>query len=248
LHKTFSIPHGGGGPGMGPICVKQHLAKYLPGHALLPGVEGPVQAACAYGQAGVASVPWMFIRMLGTSGLTSSAELAILNANYMMERLGPYYPSKSLNKDGRCSHEFVIDLNPVRQATGISEEDFAKRLMDYGFHAPTMSWPIHRTLMIEPTESETKAELDRFCDALIQMHAEVKRVESGEWARDNNPFVNAPHPQAVVCADEWPYPYSRQEAAYPLPWVQQDKFWPTVSRIDGAKGDTTLVLSYKDVQ
>jgi glycine dehydrogenase len=249
LHKTFSIPHGGGGPGLGPICMKAHLAKYAPGHRAL-GLESPeggCQSAAPYGQAGIAAIPWMFTVMLGSSGLRQSSELAILNANYMMERLKPYYKSVSLGRKGRCSHEFVLDMNDIRASTGITEADFAKRLSDYGFHAPTMSWPVPRSLMIEPTESEDKGELDRFCDAFISMHAEVKRVESGEWPKDNNPLVNAPHTQDMVCANEWKYPYTRDEAAFPLPFVREKKFWPTVSRVDDAYGDKVLQTTWRDV-
>jgi glycine dehydrogenase len=249
LHKTFSIPHGGGGPGLGPICMKAHLAKYAPGHRAL-GLESPeggCQSAAPYGQAGIAAIPWMFTVMLGSSGLRQSSELAILNANYMMERLKPYYKSVSLGRKGRCSHEFVLDMNDIRASTGITEADFAKRLSDYGFHAPTMSWPVPRSLMIEPTESEDKGELDRFCDAFISMHAEVKRVESGEWPKDNNPLVNAPHTQDMVCANEWKYPYTRDEAAFPLAFVREKKFWPTVARVDDAYGDKVLQTTWRDV-
>jgi glycine dehydrogenase len=185
--------------------------------------------------------------MLGSSGLKACAEVAVLNANYMMARLKPYYTTKSLGKEGRCSHEFVLDLSSIRQATGISESDFAKRLMDYGFHAPTMSWPVPRSLMIEPTESEPQHELDRFCDALIHMHGEVKRVESGEWAKDNNPIVNAPHSMNVVCNDDWNRPYTREEAAFPLPWVKAKKFWPQNGRIDDVYGDKVLCVTWNDM-
>jgi len=249
LHKTFSIPHGGGGPGLGPICCKSHLAPHLPGHRVL-GLEGPqgaVQSGAPFGQAGIACIPWMFINMLGSKGLTACAEVAVLNANYMMARLKPYYTTKSLGKEGRCSHEFVLDLSSIRQATGISESDFAKRLMDYGFHAPTMSWPVPRSLMIEPTESEPQHELDRFCDALIQIHGEVKRVESGEWPKDNNPIVNAPHSMNVVCNDDWSRPYTREEAAFPLPWVKAKKFWPQNGRIDDVYGDKVLCVTWNDM-
>jgi glycine dehydrogenase len=250
LHKTFSIPHGGGGPGMGPICVKEHLAKHLPGHRMLEnGPEGGSNAAAPYGQAGIAVIPWMFAVMLGTQGLKASSEHAILNANYMMERLKPYFKSVSIGpKGGRCSHEFVLDLNDIRTATGVTESDIAKRLMDYGYHAPTMSWPVPRSLMIEPTESEDKAELDRFCDAMIAIKKEVDRVASGEWPKDNNPLVNAPHPQSVICGSEWAYPYTREEAAFPLPWVADAKFWPSTSRIDDSYGDRVLQLSLRDLE
>jgi len=245
LHKTFSIPHGGGGPGMGPICVKQHLAPYLAGHHHGgDNRKGSVQSAVAVGQAGVASVPWMFITMLGSQGLKESAELAILNANYMMQRLAPHFTIKHQNKQGRCSHEFILDLAPIRAASGITEEDFAKRLMDYGYHAPTMSWPVPRSLMIEPTESEDKAELDRFCDSLIQMRAEAAKVESGEWPKDDNPLVNAPHTQKAVCANEWTRPYSRDVAAFPLDFVRKNKIWPGAGRLDGPHGDKNLILKW----
>jgi glycine dehydrogenase len=250
LHKTFSIPHGGGGPGLGPICVKSHLAPYLPGHRELgkESAEGGCQAAAPYGQAGIAAIPWMFTVMLGSQGLKQSSEIAILNANYRMERLKPYYKSVSLGRKGRCSHEFVLDMNDVRATTGITEADFAKRLMDYGFHAPTMSWPVPRSLMIEPTESEDKGELDRFCDAFISLYKEVKRVESGEWPKDNNPIVNAPHTQEMVCGNEWPYPYTRDEAAFPLSYVKEKKFWPTVARVDDAYGDKVLQTTWMDIK
>lgn len=246
LHKTFSIPHGGGGPGMGPICVKSHLAPYLPGHRYNGDQrQGPSQSAVAVSQAGVATVPLMFITMLGAEGLKASAEFAILNANYMMQRLAPHFKIKNVNKNGRCAHEFILDMAPIREATGITEEDFAKRLMDYGFHAPTMSWPVPRSLMIEPTESEDKAELDRFCDALIQMRAEAAKVESGEWPKDNNPLVNAPHTQKAVCSDAWDRPYSRDVAAFPLEFIRDAKVWPGVGRMDSVWGDKNLVLRWK---
>ena len=244
LHKTFSIPHGGGGPGMGPICARAHLGPFLPGHCEERGLPqtGSVSSA-PYGQAGIAAIPWMFITMLGARGLTESAKQAILNANYMASRLKNHYPMPFLNRQGRCSHEFIIDVSEIKEKSGVGEEDIAKRLMDYGFHAPTMSWPVHASLMIEPTESENVAELDRFVDAMISIRGEIRKIETGKWDKLNNPLKNAPHTQATVCASDWPYNYSREEAAFPLPWIQErGKFWPSVSRVSNTVGDKTLVL------
>merc|ERR1719487_846338 len=249
LHKTFSIPHGGGGPGMGPICVRKHLTPFLPNHSVVAppsggGTLGAVSAA-PWGQAGIACIPWMFITMLGEQGIRRSAEYAILNANYMRERLAPYYNVLSKNKNGRCSHEFIIDIEAIRRSTGIVEEDIAKRLIDYGFHAPTMSWPVHHSLMIEPTESENKEELDRFCDAMLLIREEIKKIETGEWDPEDNPLKNAPHTQKKVISSEWPHKYSREEAAFPAPWVhERGKFWPTCGRVSDTYGDRNLVLTH----
>eukprot|EP00747_Dinoflagellata_sp_TGD_P167229 gnl/TRDRNA2_/TRDRNA2_191258_c0_seq1.p1 gnl/TRDRNA2_/TRDRNA2_191258_c0~~gnl/TRDRNA2_/TRDRNA2_191258_c0_seq1.p1 ORF type:complete len:1003 (+),score=230.68 gnl/TRDRNA2_/TRDRNA2_191258_c0_seq1:45-3053(+) len=246
LHKTFSIPHGGGGPGMGPICCRKHLQPYLPGHSIVQPMSGgslSAVSAAPYGQAGIAAIPWMFITMLGSKGVTDSAKVAILNANYMKAKLAPYYDIVATNKNNRCSHEFIIDISKVKPKTGVSEEDIAKRLQDYGFHAPTMSWPVPHSLMVEPTESEDKAELDRFCEAMILIHKEIKKIESGEWPQDDNPLKMAPHTQFEVCATEWTHPYSREEAAFPAPWVEKrGKFWPTVARVDNSLGDRKLKL------
>ena len=236
LHKTFSIPHGGGGPGLGPICVKSHLAPFLPGE----GRVGNVSSA-PYGQAGIAVIPWMFIEMLGPEGLKQCAIHAILNANYMMTRLSKHFPMKQTH--GRCSHEFIIDLAEIKASTGVTEEDIAKRLIDYGFHAPTMSWPVPNSLMVEPTESESKDELDRFCDSLISIKGEIDLIKSGKWTRDDNPLKNAPHTQQAVCASEWLHPYSREVAAFPLSWIsERGKFWPSVARVSNVIGDRNLIL------
>merc|ERR1712048_1274524 len=248
LHKTFSIPHGGGGPGLGPICVRGHLAPFLPGHNVVQpssgGSLGPVSAA-PYGQAGIAAIPWMFIAMLGAEGVTDSAKIAILNANYMKARLAPHFKMYASNSNNRCAHEFIIDCSEIRANSGIVEEDIAKRLQDYGFHAPTMSWPVAHSLMVEPTESEEKAELDRFCDAMVSIAKEIEKISDGTWPRDDNPLKNAPHPQHEVCATEWNHCYTREEAAYPAPWVHtRGKFWPTVSRVDNSYGDRQLKLKF----
>jgi len=248
LHKTFSIPHGGGGPGLGPICVRKHLMPHLPGHGVRQpssgGTMGAVSAA-PWGQAGIACIPWMFCTMLGQEGVTDSARYAILNANYMKARLEPYFDVVATNKNNRCAHEFILDCSEIQTSSGIVEEDIAKRLQDYGFHAPTMSWPVPHSLMIEPTESEDKAELDRFCDAMIMIREECRKIEKGEWPKDDNPVKMAPHCQSEVCADEWTHPYSREEAAFPAPWTnKRGKFWPTVARVDNSLGDRKLKLKF----
>jgi glycine dehydrogenase len=246
LHKTFSIPHGGGGPGLGPICVRGHLAPHLPNHCVVsPSSGGDMAAVSAapYGQAGIASIPWMFSTMLGVQGITDSARIAILNANYMKERLSSHFTVCATNKNNRCAHEFIIDCSDIKTSSGIGEEDIAKRLQDYGFHAPTMSWPVPHSLMIEPTESEDKAELDRFCDAMISIREECKKIADGTWPLDDNPLKNAPHTQAEVCATEWTHPYTREEAAFPVAWLlPRGKFWPSVARVDNSLGDRKLVL------
>ena len=248
LHKTFSIPHGGGGPGMGPICARAHLGPFLPGHVEEPSLPatGSVSAA-PYGQAGIAAIPWMFISMLGSRGLTESGKQAILNANYMASRLKGHYPMPYLNKNGRCSHEFIIDVSEIKEKAGIAEEDIAKRLMDYGFHAPTMSWPVHASLMIEPTESENIEELDRFVEAMISIREEIRKIETGEWDKTDNPLKNAPHTQSMVCASEWSHQYSRETAAFPLAWIKErGKFWPSVARVNNQLGDKNLVLTLRE--
>jgi glycine dehydrogenase len=245
LHKTFAIPHGGGGPGMGPICVNDKLAPFLPGHPALPAVanqSGAVSAA-PYGSASILLISYGYIRMLGAAGIRRSTEYAILNANYMKTRLEPYYKILYTGKHGTCAHEFIVDLRPFKISAGIEGEDVAKRLIDYGFHAPTMSFPVAGTIMIEPTESEDKAELDRFCDALISIHAEIKAIETGTANITDNPLKNAPHTQAEICADEWLHPYTRQEAAFPLWYVTQHKFWPSVARVNNTHGDRNLVCT-----
>jgi glycine dehydrogenase len=247
LHKTFCIPHGGGGPGVGPIAVAPHLVAYLTGHAVVaPGdarrQEGAVSAA-PWGSASILVIPWMYIAMLGGEGLTEATETAILNANYMTTQLAPHFKVLYRGHSDLVAHEFILDVRSWKQTAGIEVEDIAKRLMDYGFHAPTISFPVPGTMMIEPTESESKEELDRFCDALIAIHGEMQRVASGEWPRDNNPLKNAPHTAAVVSSDEWDRPYSRELAAYPGPWLREHKFWPYVGRIDSVYGDRNLICS-----
>ncbi len=247
LHKTFCIPHGGGGPGVGPIAVAAHLAEYLPGHAVIaPGEarrnEGAVSAA-PWGSASILVISWMYIAMLGAEGLTRATQTAILNANYMAGRLEPYFKVLYQGNSGLIAHEFILDPRPWKQKAGIEVEDIAKRLMDYGFHAPTISFPVPGTMMIEPTESESKEELDRFCAALIAIHGEMTRIAEGEWPRDNNPLKHAPHTALVVTANEWNRPYGREEAAYPLPYLREHKFWPYVGRIDNVHGDRNLVCS-----
>ncbi|MBU2145159.1 MAG: aminomethyl-transferring glycine dehydrogenase [Alphaproteobacteria bacterium] len=242
LHKTFCIPHGGGGPGIGPIGVKAHLAPFLPGHVTTGGA--PAVAAAPYGSASILPITWMYIRMMGASGLKQATEMAILNANYMAARLAGHYPVLFKGRNGRVAHECILDTRILKESAGIGVEDVAKRLIDYGFHAPTMSWPVAGTLMVEPTESEPKHELDRFCEAMISIAGEAKRVEAGEWPRDDNPLVNAPHTASETLAGEWKHPYSRLEAASPAGDPESTaKYWPPVSRIDNVAGDRNLVCS-----
>ncbi len=246
LHKTFAIPHGGGGPGMGPICVNDKLAPYLPGHSINNNDSNAVSAA-PMGSASILLISYAYIKMLGAKGLELATSYAILNANYMKARLEKAYPILYTGKNGTCAHEFIIDLRPFKASAGIEAEDVAKRLIDYGFHAPTMSFPVPGTIMIEPTESEDKAELDRFCDALLSIHAEIKAIENGSYDKVDNPLKNAPHTQHVICADEWKYAYSRQVASFPLPYVQQNKFWPSVARVNNTHGDRNLVCTCEPV-
>ena len=244
LHKTFCIPHGGGGPGMGPIGVAAHLAPFLPGHPLVDcgGARaiGPVSAA-PYGSALVLAISWMYIAMMGGEGLTAATEVAILNATYMAKRLGEHVPILFVGARGRVAHEFILDLRPFKASAGIEAEDVAKRLMDYGFHAPTMSFPVPGTLMIEPTESESKRELDRFCDSMIAIRQEIREIEEGRLDRASNPLKHAPHTATAVTADAWNRPYPRERGAFPLDWVRDGKFWPAVARIDNVYGDRNLV-------
>jgi glycine dehydrogenase len=251
LHKTFAIPHGGGGPGMGPIAVNDRLAPYLPGHPVVQGVGGddaigPV-AAAPFGSASILLISWAYIAMLGPDGLRRASQTAILNANYMARRLGAHYDVLFAGNAGLVAHEFIIDLRPFQRA-GVTAEDVAKRLIDYGFHAPTMSFPVAGTLMIEPTESESKAELDRFCDAMIAIRAEIQQVELGLLDRDDNPLKNAPHTAAAVTAEDWTHPYTREQAAWPAPWTREAKFWPAVGRVDNAFGDRNLVCACPPVE
>jgi glycine dehydrogenase len=246
LHKTFCIPHGGGGPGMGPIGVKAHLAPFLPNHPLVQvggkSSSGPVSAA-PWGSSSILPISWMYIIMMGAEGLMEATKVAILNANYMAKRLDPYYPVLFKGTSGLVAHECILDLRHLKKTAGIEVEDIAKRLIDYGFHAPTVSWPVPGTIMIEPTESESKAELDRFCEALISIRAEVAEIEAGQSDRLDNPLKNAPHTADVVTGDDWSHPYSRQKAAFPASWTKESKFWPAVGRIDNAYGDRNLVCS-----
>jgi glycine dehydrogenase len=244
LHKTFCIPHGGGGPGMGPIGVAAHLAPFLPdrSHAKGDMKVGAISAA-PFGSASILTIPWMYIRMMGADGLTKATEIAILNANYIARRLDAYFPVLFKGSSGLVAHECIVDLRHFKATTA---EDVAKRLMDYGFHAPTLSFPVPGTLMIEPTESESKAELDRFCETMISIHGEIKAVESGAADKLNNVLKNAPHPASVVCADAWDRPYTREQAAFPAPWLREHKFWPAVGRIDNVWGDRNLFCSCVD--
>jgi len=257
LHKTFAIPHGGGGPGMGPICVKAHLAPYLPGHVALSepvphkaGVEGSnagAVSAAPYGSASILLISYAYIRLLGAAGVQRATEYAILNANYMKARLEKDFDILYTDENGTCAHEFIVDLRPFKNTAGIEAEDVAKRLMDYGFHAPTMSFPVPGTIMIEPTESEDKAELDRFCDAMLSIRQEIRAVEEGNADKADNPLKNAPHTQQVVTADEWNHAYTRQQAAFPLYYVTLNKFWPSVSRINNTYGDRNLICTCEPV-
>jgi len=243
LHKTFCIPHGGGGPGVGPIGVAAHLVPFLPGHSVIPtGGDTPIGevSQAPWGSASINVISWMYIAMMGPDGLVDATKVAILNANYIAARLEPYFPVLYKGSTGRVAHECILDVRDWKTRAGVEVEDICKRLMDYGFHAPTMSWPVAGTIMIEPTESESKAELDRFCDAMISIHGELRAIETGESDRENNPLVNAPHTAAAVTADTWDRPYSRQQGAYPAPWLLEHKFWPKVARIDNVFGDRNV--------
>ena len=245
LHKTFAIPHGGGGPGMGPICVAEHLSPFLPGHPNLTNSDRSISAisAAPFGSAGILPISWGYIAMLGNNGLRKASQVAILNANYMAKRLEKDYKVLYQGSNKTSAHEFIIDLRDLKHETGISDEDVAKRLIDYGFHAPTMSWPVPGTLMIEPTESEALVELDRFCDAMISIKREIEDVVSGKFDSKDNPLINAPHTALAVMSDSWEHKYSRQIAAYPAPWLKEHKYWPSVRRVDNAYGDRNLVCT-----
>ena len=246
LHKTFSIPHGGGGPGMGPICVAEHLAPFVPGHPVhSSGGEkaiGPI-ASAPWGSASILLISWAYIALLGKDGVRRASEVAILNANYMARRLEGYFDVLYRGPSGRVAHEFILDLRPFRKSAGITDEDVAKRLMDYGFHAPTMSFPVVGTMMVEPTESESKKELDRFCDALISIRGEIQEIEAGQMDRSDNPLKNAPHTTAVLVSEDWSHAYTREKAVFPAPWARENKFWPSVGRVDSAFGDRNLVCA-----
>jgi glycine dehydrogenase len=244
LHKTFCIPHGGGGPGVGPVVARAHLAPFLPGHPLqpvAPGGVGPV-AAAPWGSAGILVISWAYITLMGGDGLRDATANAILNANYIARRLHEHFPVLYRGEHGDVAHECILDLRPITKATGVTVDDVAKRLIDYGFHAPTMSFPVAGTLMVEPTESESKRELDRFCDAMIAIRGEIDRVASGDWPRADNPLHHAPH-TADDLAGEWAHPYSREEAVFPTPLLRTQKYFPPVSRIDSAYGDRNLMCS-----
>jgi len=240
LHKTFCIPHGGGGPGMGPIAVAAHLKDFLPDRT------GPV-AAAPYGSALILPISWMYIRMMGAGGIRRATEVAILNANYIAARLERYFPVLYTGTHGRVAHECILDLRKLKETCGVSAEDVAKRLMDYGFHAPTLSFPVADTLMVEPTESESKDELDRFCDAMIAIHGELEKIRAGRWDRADNPVKNAPH-TALELAGDWKHGYSREDAAYPKPWLRAAKYWPPVKRIDNVAGDRNLVCTCPPIE
>jgi glycine dehydrogenase len=251
LHKTFCIPHGGGGPGIGPVAVRSHLAGYLPNHPLVPeagpeGGVGPISGA-PWGSAGILPIPWAYVRLMGPDGLTEATQVALLAANYVARRLTAHFPVLYSGHDGLVAHECILDIRPITKATGVTGEDIAKRLIDYGFHAPTMSFPVAGTLMIEPTESEDLAELDRFCEAMIAIKGEIDQVAAGDWPVESSPLRGAPHTAAALLGD-WDAPYGREAAAYPLRTlrtgsVHADKYWPPVRRIDGGYGDRNLACS-----
>ena len=251
LHKTFCIPHGGGGPGMGPIGVAPQLVPFLPGHPVTglggPHAIGPISAA-PYGSASILTISWVYIALMGGAGLKRATEVAILNANYMAHRLAGHYDVLFTGANGRVAHEFILDCRPFQASANVTVEDIAKRLIDYGFHAPTMSWPVTGTLMVEPTESESKAELDRFCDALISIRQEIREVEQGKLDRTDNPLKHAPHTASVVTSDQWDHKYGRERAAFPAPWLRDAKFWPFVGRIDNPYGDRNLVCTCAPVE
>jgi glycine dehydrogenase len=245
LHKTFCIPHGGGGPGMGPIGVAEHLAPFLPGHPVVPCGRGNdaigAVSAAPFGSPLILPISWAYIRMMGGPGLTLATKVAILNANYMAHRLRDHYPVLYTGRGGTVAHECIIDPRPMKAGSGVEAGDIAKRLMDYGFHAPTVSFPVAGTLMIEPTESESKAELDRFCDALIGIREEIREIETGLLDRHDNPVKRAPHTADVVISDAWDRGYARERAAFPAPWTREHKFWPAVGLVESAAGDRNLI-------
>ncbi|MGH7997681.1 MAG: aminomethyl-transferring glycine dehydrogenase, partial [Opitutaceae bacterium] len=249
LHKTFCIPHGGGGPGMGPIAAAAHLAPFLPGHPVVPPFppgslaanNGAVSAA-PWGSASILTISWMYIRMMGAEGLAAATRAAILNANYLAKRLEAHFPVLYRGRNGLVAHECILDLREWKKH-GVEVEDAAKRLIDYGYHAPTMSFPVPGTFMVEPTESETKAELDRFCEAMIAIRGEIQEIAEGRADRADNLLKGAPHTAAVVCAERWDRPYSRERAAFPAAWTRASKFWPAVGRVDNVYGDRNLACS-----
>jgi glycine dehydrogenase len=247
LHKTFCIPHGGGGPGVGPVAARAHLRRFLPNHPLQPAAgpasgPGPVSAA-PWGSASILPISWAYIRLMGPDGLRRATQVAILNANYIARRLGEHYPVLYTGQNGLVAHECILDLRPITKQTGVTVEDVAKRLIDYGLHAPTMSFPVAGTLMVEPTESEDLGEIERFCEAMIQIRSEIDRVAAGEWPADDNPLVGAPHTAEMLTVSEWPHAYTREEACYPVPGLRRMKYWSPVRRIEGAYGDRHLVVT-----
>jgi glycine dehydrogenase len=259
LHKTFAIPHGGGGPGMGPICVNEKLKPYLPGHvnSVVTGLHvagdgqsstaGHAVSAAPFGSASILLISYAYIKMLGAEGLTNATRYAILNANYMKARLEKYYKILYSGTNGTCAHEFIVDLRPFKASAGIEAEDVAKRLMDYGFHAPTLSFPVPGTIMVEPTESEDKAELDRFCNAMISIYEEIQAIEEGKADKVDNALKNAPHTQQVIIADDWKHAYTRNQAAFPLPYTRENKFWPSIARVNNTYGDRNLICTCEPV-
>src|SRR5262245_297096 len=246
LHKTFCIPHGGGGPGLGPLCVAAPLAPFLPGHPVVRtgGAQGtgPVSAA-PWGSPSILVISYAYIRMMGTAGLTLATEVAILNANYIASRLADHFPVLYRGARGRVAHECILDLRGLKKSAGVEVEDVAKRLMDYGFHAPTVSFPVAGTMMVEPTESEPKAELDRFCEAMIAIREEIREIEEGRQPRENNRLKNAPHTARVIASSEWNRPYARERAAFPATWTLHHKFWPSVGRLNNVLGDRNLICA-----
>jgi glycine dehydrogenase len=244
LHKTFCIPHGGGGPGVGPVCVVEDLVPFLPGHATggQAATVGAVSAA-PLGNAAVLPISWMYIRMMGADGLKAATETAILSANYISARLADHYPTLYASQNGHVAHECILDLRGLKDTSGVMAEDVAKRLIDYGFHAPTLSFPVPNTLMVEPTESEPLAELDRFIDAMVAIRGEIRRIEEGVWPQDNNPLKNAPHTAVTLAASDWPHPYSREVAVFPLAALKQAKYWSPIGRVDNVYGDRNLYCS-----
>jgi glycine dehydrogenase len=246
LHKTFCIPHGGGGPGVGPIGVAAHLVPFLPGH--VANDSGNAVSAAPEGSASILPITWMYIRMMGAKGLREATQMAILNANYIAHRLDPYFPVLYRGGQGHVAHECILDTRGVKESADVGVEDIAKRLIDYGFHAPTMSWPVAGTLMIEPTESEPKAELDRFIDAMIAIRAEIARIEKGEWEKGDNPLTHAPHTADALLGDSWSHPWSRREAADPARRGLSAKYWPPVGRVDNVHGDRNLVCACPPVE
>jgi glycine dehydrogenase len=249
LHKTFCIPHGGGGPGVGPVAARSHLAPFLPGHPLDPDLPGghPVSSA-PYGSASILPITWAYLRMMGAHGLRAASLTAVASANYIARRLDEYYPVLYTGENGMVAHECILDLRPITNSTGVTVDDVAKRLADYGFHAPTMSFPVAGTLMVEPTESESLAEVDAFCETMIAIRGEIDRVGAGEWSADDNPLRGAPHTAECLVATEWDHPYTREQAGYPLGAAFRPKVWPPVRRIDQAYGDRNLMCSCPPVE